>query len=176
MFFTYICRCYSPARCTTEGAHGKMGLKNKQVSLFITKIMKKYLFLLTGIMMMPFLMISCGDDKDSPKNIDPKLVGEWIEKSENKFDDPEINHINFEKEGVMQWWTTQKSNMGKKKNYIWHVTSNHKLIIQKSNTKSDTLDYRITKEANEKLYLFDHSSEEDDNNIIYVRARKNVDK
>lgn len=37
--------------------------------------MKKYLLLLA--ILLPFILISCGDDKDEPKNLEQQLIGGW---------------------------------------------------------------------------------------------------
>ena len=69
-------------------------------------IMKK-LFIILATIIMPFILTSCGDDKDEPKNLESQLIGEWIEDT-SRYPQylAEVIHFTFKSDhSGYEWWT-----------------------------------------------------------------------
>ena len=83
--------------------------------------MKKILLLLAIIL--PFVLTSCGDDKDEPQTLEQQLIGKWVRAiSDNgAFEE----YFIFNKDHTSEYYTLlNKTDRGDESHFTWSLNGN----------------------------------------------------
>lgn len=117
--------------------------------------MKKGLLLLAMLSMLMFIACSKDDDDDS-KAYKDKLIGLWIEKTDDVI---EVHHMDLKENNIGYFWITDDGEIyGEKENIIWSATKT-KFTSTFNNEETENFDYQLVKDT---LYLGE---------IVYVRKQ-----
>ncbi len=110
--------------------------------------MKKILLLLAIIL--PFVLTSCGDDKDEPKqNLEQELIGSWVGDVYNIVDGkvvvthPHSGYILFNADHTGKSWRFIDGVMSPDYNFTWSLKGNI-LTMTYSASSSEALTYEIS--------------------------------
>ena len=117
--------------------------------------MKKGLLLLAMLSMLMFIACSKDDDDDS-KAYEDKLIGLWIEKTDDVI---EVHHMDLKENNIGYFWITDDGEIyGEKENIICSATKT-KFTSTFNNEETENFDYQLVKDT---LYLGE---------IVYVRKQ-----
>ena len=107
--------------------------------------MKKYLLLLAIIL--PFVITSCGDDKDEPKqSLEQQLIGKWVRVISDDGADEE--YYIFNKDHTSEYYTLlNKTDRGDESHFTWSLNGNVLTAKYIINSHEELVYYDITIEG-----------------------------
>ena len=92
--------------------------------------------LLFMVLILPFMLSSCGDDE--PTNLEQLLIGEWVEIVENPNDIGYVVHITFKSDHTGSYWETYNNKVYRYPSFSWSVTGNRLTTIVDGESESTT--------------------------------------